>query len=994
MPLKAPEAYELDRSESPAMDHSHDEDSDVSDVDEFDPLRSSGRPYTDDASQPIRSVFDSEKNGSFSKQPLAWLDTQRKRGWLQRWLIPSRFCCVLILLFVATLVLLLSAGGIWVYKAAVPDDGESEPWYPTPRGGTVESWKDAYKKAADLVGQMTLVEKVNITSGIGWSMGMCVGNTGPVDRLGFPSLCLQDGPLGLRFVDNATAWPAGITVGATWNKELMYERGKGHGFEAKKKGINVILGPSMGPIGRLPAGGRNWEGFGSDPTLQGIAAAQTIKGIQDTGVMATAKHYVGNEQEHFRQSWEWGTPNAISSNIDDRAMHEIYAWPFADSVRAGVASVMCSYNQLNNSYACQNSKLMNGILKDEMGFQGFVQSDWLAQRSGVASALAGLDMTMPGDGLKWADGNSLWGAELTKAVLNTSVPMERLNDMVTRVVAAWYQLGQDDKDEWPAVADRGGPNFSSWTDDKEGELHPGSPNSKETGVVNKYVPVRKTDESGDHDALARKIATEGIVLVKNSDSMLPLNRTGKGVVYKAGTEKIKVGIFGEDAFPNPNGNNACEDRGCNVGTLAMGWGSGAVELPYLVSSWETLKANFVEDRYEVTQWRYNDDHEGAASMASEQRTCIVFINSDAGEGFLSWDGIKGDRNDLHPQKNGDALVKNVAEHCENTIVVVHTVGPTILEEWIEVPAVKAVMIAHLPGQESGNAIADVLFGDVNPSGRLPYTIAKKEEDYGPSSGILFYPNGIVPQQNFSEGLYIDYRYFDKHDIEPRYEFGYGLSYVDFKLNSLVVNTRGSIGELPKGRPKGLKPPKMDDSLPSPESALWPEGMRKLKKYIYPYIDSTSDIKKGAYPYPRGYGRAHELSPAGGGEGGNPDLFETAVVVQASLTNLGDIPAACVVQVYISYPSNVTDTDGEPVDMPVKVLRAFEKYYFDEPKRVPVKLELTRRDLSYWDVKRQNWVIPQGEFTLHLGFSSRDLPMQSTFSTLLGLNLRGNQDGAR
>ena len=157
-----------------------------------------------------------------------------------------------------------------------------------------------------MVGQMTLVEKVNITTGIGWSMGMCVGNTGPVDRLGFPSLCLQDGPLGLRFVDNATAWPAGITVGATWNKDLMYQRGKAHGFEAKKKGINVLLGPSMGPLGRLPAGGRNWEGFGTDPVLQGVASAQTIKGIQDAGVIATAKHYVGNEQEHFRQAWGMG----------------------------------------------------------------------------------------------------------------------------------------------------------------------------------------------------------------------------------------------------------------------------------------------------------------------------------------------------------------------------------------------------------------------------------------------------------------------------------------------------------------------------------------------------------------------------------------------------------------------------------------------------------------------------------------------------------------
>jgi beta-glucosidase-like glycosyl hydrolase len=985
MPLKAPESYELDHPDEPLMHKdSYEDESDLSDIDEFDPLKSGRRRYTDDASQPIRSVFDSEKNASFTRQPLAWLDGQRKRGGLSRWLIPSRFCCVLIVLFVATLVLLLSAGGIWVYKSK-PTDGESEPWYPTPRGGTLKSWDEAYRRAAQLVNQMTLVEKVNITTGVGWKMGLCVGNTGPVDRLGFPSLCLQDGPLGIRFADNATAWPAGITVGATWNKELMYERGKGHGFEAKRKGVNVILGPSMGALGRCPAGGRNWEGFGTDPVLQGVAAAQTIKGIQDAGVIATAKHFIGNEQEHFRQSWEWGTPNAISANIDDRTLHEIYAWPFAEAVKAGVGSVMCSYNQVNNSYACQNSKLMNGILKDELGFQGFLQSDWLGQRSGVAAALAGLDMSMPGDGLKWADGQSLWGTELTKAVLNESVPIDRLNDMVTRVVAAWYQLGQDDKKEWPSVEDGGGPNFSSWTDDQVGNLHPGSPDSKDTGIVNKFIPVRKTDEGGDHDALARQIAAEGIVLVKNEDRLLPLSRNGSSI-SESRSGKLKIGIFGEDAFPNPRGINSCPDRKCNEGTLTMGWGSGAVELPYLVSPAEALQANFDSQSVEVTEWKQNDVSH-VDSTAAKQDVCFVFISSDAGEGYIAWNGVNGDRNDLYAQNGGDKLVKEVAAACKNTIVVVHTVGPMILEEWIDLPSIKSVLIAHLPGQESGNALADIVFGDVNPSGRLPYTIAKKEEDYGPDSGIIYYPNGVVPQQDFTEGLYVDYRYFDKHNIAPRYEFGYGLSYTNFKLNSLIVNSRGVSGPL-SPRPVQLQQPYLDNKLDSAKSALWPAGMRRLKKYIYPYISSESDVKKGRYPYPAGYDTPREPSPAGGGEGGNPDLYSTAVILRAQLTNVDEIRGSCVVQAYISYPPDLKDADGEPVDMPVRVLRAFEKFEVDDPKRISVQLEVTRKDLSYWDVKQQTWVLPKGEFMAHLGFSSRDLPLNSTFSTSLQLNIPG------
>jgi len=534
-------------------------------------------------------------------------------------------CCCWLLALVAATVLVLASGGIWAWKVKAPKDGLSPPWYPSPKGGTDTAWEASYKKAAVLVRQMTLPEKVNITTGTGWSMDMCVGNNGAVPRLKFPSLCLQDGPLGIRFADNITAFPAGITVGATWSKELMYLRGKALGAEAAAKGVNVLLGPAMGPLGRMPAGGRNWEGFGSDPVLQGIAAAQTIKGIQEAGVMATAKHYVGNEQEHFRQAWEWGTPSAISSNIDDRTLHEIYAWPFADSVRAGVTSVMCSYNQVNSSYACQNSMLLNGVLKDELGFQGFVQSDWLAQRGGVASALAGLDMTMPGDGLRWAKGNSLWGAELTRAVLNGSVPIDRVDDMVTRIVASWYQVGQD---KW---SDQG-PNFSSWTNERIGKLHEGSPSDHSVGVVNKFVNAQGEGEDA-HGHLVRRIAAEGTVLLKNQGKMLPLDRQG----WKPNTKdkprtKYRVGVFGEDARLPHHGINHCPDQSCNEGTLASGWGSGAVNFPYLVEPMAAIREAFANETVFVTDWLENK-LPAQKEILHNQDLCIVFANADAGEGF-------------------------------------------------------------------------------------------------------------------------------------------------------------------------------------------------------------------------------------------------------------------------------------------------------------------------------------------------------------------------
>jgi len=851
----------------------------------------------------------------------------------------------------------------------------SPPWYPTPQGGTVSSWQESYKKAKALVERMTLVDKVNVTSGVGWSQDLCVGNTAPANSVGFPPLCLQDGPLGLRFMDHSTAFPAGITVGATWNKNLMYKRGRAHAMEAKGKGINVLLGPAMGPFGRMPAGGRVWEGFGADPVLQGVAASQTIKGIQDEGVMATAKHYIANEQEHFRQSFEWGLPNALSSNIDDRTLHEIYLWPFADSIRAGVASIMCSYNLVNNSYACGNSKLLNGILKDELGFQGFVQSDWLAQRSGVASALAGLDVTMPGDGLRWMDGKSLWGPELTKAVLNGSVPMPRIDDMTTRVVAAWYQMKQDNTTAWPSPPPNGtgGPNFSSWTNDKVGKIHQGS-DDPTTGVVNHFVDVQGIGKDF-HGRLAKQIAAEGTVLVNNVNNIRPLSR--KGAHASSGT-KYRVGIFGEDAAPNPNGPNACPDRSCNVGTLGSGWGSGAVEFPYLVPPIEALISSFSNSSVLLTQQLSNTlPAKMPRSIPSSQDLCLVFISSDAGEGFESWNGIRADRNDLHVDNDGDALVQHVAATCGGpVIVIIHAVGPVVLESWIDHSNVHGVLLANLPGEESGNALASVLFGDVDASGRLPYTVPKSLADYGPGGQVLYYPNGVVPQQNFDEGVFVDYRYFDAHNIEPRYPFGFGLSYTNFTFSNLTLITLNPRSPSPAPRPEGISPPVYSNDIPSPGSALFPEGFRKLKNRVYPYINSVTDIHKGSYPYPKGYDHPQPLSPAGGAEGGNPDLYTPLFSVNVTVTNTGKRKGSQVVQLYVSMPEGVIDSStGDKIGFPPWQLRAFEKIEIGPEESMHIQLNVTRKAISYWSRGLGNWVIPDGVIKVGVGANSRDLPLQ-------------------
>ena len=795
-------------------------------------------------------------------------------------------------------------------------------------------------------------------------MDLCVGNTGPANSVGFPALCLQDGPLGIRFADRITAFPAGITTGATWNRELMRQRGAAHGREARLKGVHVLLGPAMGPLGRNPAGGRVWEGFGSDPVLQAVAAAETIEGIQSEGVQATAKHFVGNEQEHFRQSFEWGLPNAMSSNIDDRTMHEVYAWPFAASIRAGVASIMCSYQMVNNSYACGNSALLNGMLKDELGFQGYIQSDWLAQRSGVASALAGLDMSMPGDGLHWADGKSLWGKHLSLSVLNGSLPLERLNDMVTRIVASWYQLGQQD---WPKPAPEGegGPNFSSWTDEKVGLFHTGS-DSKDTGVVNQFIETREGGDGQEpHEVVARRVAAEGTVLVKN-DGILPLDRR-----VPPGTE-MRVGIFGNDAAPTA----PCADRGCNNGTLISGWGSGAVTLSRHVDPYSAIRAAFRNTDFDLRSSLTNNPAE-AQQYLKDRDLCIVFANADAGEGFTHVGSINGDRNDLDIQKGGDELIKTVAKNCGNghgnTVVVIHAVGPVLLEKWIDEPGVKAVLLANLPGEESGNALVDVLFGDVDASGRLPYTVGKSLKDYGPGAQIMYLPNGVVPQVDFNESLYIDYRYFDKYNIEPRYEFGFGLSYTTFEYSDLQITPLApKVATALPARRSSVEPPQYDTTIPEPSSALFPPRFRKLSKYVYPYIDSTSEVKHGKYPYPNM--TPHAPSPAGGGQGGNPALYEPVLNVALTLKNSGLRKGKEVVQLYLSFPQDVVD-EGDPIDFPVRVLRNFEKVELDHGESKRIEMNTTRKDCSYWSVRQQNWVLPtQGEIGVSVGRSSRDLKL--------------------
>jgi beta-glucosidase-like glycosyl hydrolase len=834
---------------------------------------------------------------------------------------------------------------------------KSDPHYPSPwMNPDADGWAEAYAQARDFVSQLTLTEKVNLTTGVGWQGEQCVGQVGAIPRLGLRSLCMHDAPLGIRGSDFNSAFPSGQTAAATWDRGLMYRRGYAMGKEAKGKGINVLLGPVAGPLGRMPAAGRNWEGFAPDPVLTGVGMSETVKGTQDAGVIACAKHFIGNEQENFRQVGEaqgygHNITETLSSNIDDRTMHELYLWPFADAVRAGVGSVMCSYQQVNNSYGCQNSKLMNDLLKNELGFQGFVMSDWQAQHTGAASAVAGLDMSMPGD-TSFNTGLSFWGTNLTLAVLNGTVPAYRVDDMAMRIMASVFKVSN--------TTDFDPINFSFWTLDTYGPVHWVAKQGYQE--INSHVDVRE-----DHGKLIREIAAKGTVLLKNSGA-LPL-------------QKPKfVAVIGEDAGPNPNGPNGCSDRGCDDGTLAMGWGSGTANYPYLVTPDAALQARAIEDgsRYESILSNYAADATKAL-VSQDNVTAIVFVNADSGEGYINVDGNMGDRKNLTLWKNGDDLVKNVSGACSNTIVVIHSTGPVLLTEWYESPNITAILWAGLPGQESGNSIADVLYGDVNPAARSPFTWGKTREAYGPD--VLYEPNNGngAPQQDFSEGVFIDYRYFDKTNASVIYEFGHGLSYTTFEYSNIRVE-KSDAGEYKPTTGNTASAPTFGNFSTNLGDYLFPkEDFSYIYQYIYPYVNTTDAKEASADPH---YGQTAEeflpphaidadaqpllRSSGHNSPGGNRQLYDVIYTITADISNTGSVVGEEVPQLYVALGG---------AENPRVALRDFDRMRIDPGETKQFTGRLTRRDLSNWDVEVQDWVVSEYQKTAFVGRSSRKLDLK-------------------
>ncbi|RWA07853.1 hypothetical protein EKO27_g7244 [Xylaria grammica] len=579
--------------------------------------------------------------------------------------------------------------------------------------------------------------------------------------------------------DLVSAFPPGITVAATWDRDLMYRRAVAIGEEFRIKGAHVILGPSVGPMGRHARGGRNWEGFGPDPYLAGVAINASVIGIESNGVQACSKHIVANEQETQRTSTtadDGSVIEAISANVDDRTLHELYLWPFANAVKAGTSSVMCAYNRLNGNYSCANSDILTKFLKDELAFPGYVLSDWYATHSTTDSANGGLDIEMPGNVSEVA-GPAYFGEALLEAVEEGLVTEQRLDDMATRVLTPFFRLGQDQ--DFPTVDPASGPVFYTW---QYGHQTP----------LPSYLPeVEARDARGDHADIIREIGS-------------------------AGTNITNVGIFGNDADYPVVGSGFVDihnhPEGFEYGTFITGGGSGGVRFADLITPLEAIqdyvrgyggRVQVVLDNNLIAQGDFN-------TIYPTPDACLLFLKAYATEGV--------DRASIDLGFNATQAVESTASICPSTIVVVH--GPGVVEmPWADNDNVTAILAAHYPGEQTGNSIVDVLWGAAEPSGRLPYTIPKKLSDSGPD--IVESPESEDPngwQADFTEGQAIDYRHFDLADISPQYEFGFGLGYTTFDMSdSLKVNVNENVSAV-ADKSKGIQPGGLVDLWSSVASA--------------------------------------------------------------------------------------------------------------------------------------------------------------------------------
>lgn len=535
-----------------------------------------------------------------------------------------------------------------------------------------------------------------------------------------PTVVYADGPDLVRGPAGVTVFPAQLSLASSFNTDLAYTKGKTQADEAFRSGKNGLLAPGLAS-GRVPLAGRTTDYLGEDSLLTGTLAGALTNGIQKGNpsepVMAVLKHYVANEQELDRQT--------SSSNIDGRTLREVYNLPFQIAVAEGSPSgVMCSYNQVNGVYACENP-ILNNLLKSAAGFDGYVVSDFGAVHSTAPSLNAGLDQEL--NAPKFYN-----PANIGAAIDSGAVTVGQIDKAAFRVVHAYIEAGLFDH-PLPST-----PSTSSSTD--------------------------------AHKAVARQVAEQGSVLLQNTDSILPLKKSVK-----------TIAIIGPTASATPT-------NGVSAATVCAMHNFGpAVACPNVVAPLDAITARAASVGATVT-FNNGADPAAAAAAAKAADVAIVFGYTTQGEG--------ADRADLSLDGNGDALISAVAAANANTVAVLET-GTATAMPWLG--QVKGVVEAWYPGEQQGNALARLLYGDVNFAGHLPMTFPKSLADT-PTSTPAQYPglvNGsptrpatdrtTIRQVSYSEGLAVGYKWYQSKNIEPLFPFGFGLSYTGFSFSKLQIS---------------------------------------------------------------------------------------------------------------------------------------------------------------------------------------------------------------
>jgi beta-glucosidase len=551
-----------------------------------------------------------------------------------------------------------------------------------------------------LIAQMTLEEKAALCT------GATAWNTTAVERLGIPELIVSDGPHGLRRVTDlnalasdslpATCFPTASCLASTWDVELIHKMGEALSEECIALNVDVLLGPGAN-MKRSPLGGRNFEYFSEDPYLAGEMAASIINGIQSKGVGTSLKHYAANNQEFQRFS--------ISAEVDERTLREIYLPAFEKAVKTAKPwTVMCSYNKLNGTFASEHHYLLTEILKKEWGFEGLVVSDWGAVRDRVAALQGGLDLEMPG-------------------------PQERRVKAVVEAV-------------------------------RSGELDEAILDESVCRILNIVFKAKETPKNGTfdveaHHELAHKIASEGMVLLKNN-GLLPLT----------GAQHIAViGRAAENAHFQGGGSSHINPTKVSVPFKELQAQAGNAELTYA-------------EGYPADDSFRQDLIDQAVTLAKTADVAVLYIALPT---FKESEGY--DRQDLDLTRQQIALIQAVSRIQPNTVVVLNNGAPVVMNEWID--GVAAVLEGWMMGQAGGAAIADVLFGKVNPSGKLAETFPIRLSD---TPAYLNWPGG-AGEVRYGEGLFIGYRYYDAREVPVLFPFGHGLSYTTFSYSNARASAK-------------------------------------------------------------------------------------------------------------------------------------------------------------------------------------------------------------